>query len=178
MDWPDNWHWFSKEEVKRMKKKITLVVLDIDGVLTDGKVVIDDHGKEYKAINYRDLDSINYLKNKGVEFALLTGENTDFVNIIAKRFKIKNVIKGAKDKAAGLLRVSKMMNTPAKNICYVGDSDRDAEGLKISGVSFVPKDATKKAKKSATYVFSLKGGEGIVQALKERLLKDAYILGK
>ncbi len=155
-----------------MRKKISLVVLDIDGVLTDGKVMIDGRNKEYKTINYRDLDSVNYLRKKGIKFALLTGEDTSFVNIIARKYNIKHVIKGAKDKAKELLRLSQIMGIPIKNICYIGDADRDAEGLKLAGISFVPKDATKKAKESASHVFSLKGGRGVVQELKEYLLKN------
>lgn len=163
-----------KEAVK-MRKKISLIVLDIDGVLTDGRVIIDDRNKEYKTINYRDLDSINYLKAKGIRFALLTGEDTPFVDIIARKYNIRNIIKGAKDKTKKLLRLSRIMEIPIKNICYIGDADRDAEGLKLVGISFVPKDATKKAKKSAFHVFSLNGGGGIIQELKEYLTDNGYI---
>lgn len=157
-----------------MRRKITLVVIDIDGVLTNGKVVIDDRGREYKTINYRDLDSINYLAKKGVKFALLTGEKTDFVDILARKYNIKSVVKGAKDKVTGLLELSKTTSTQVKDICYIGDSDRDAEGLKLVGISFVPKDATMKAKKAASHVFNLKSGEGIIQEFKEYLIKNGY----
>jgi len=161
-----------------MRKKIGLIVLDIDGVLTNGKVIIDVHNREYKAINYRDLDSVNFLRKKGSGFALLTGEDTDLTDSIARKFKIKNIIKGAKNKVRGLLQLSKMTGTPIKNICYIGDSDRDVEGLKLVGISFVPKDATQKAKKASSHVFSLKGGEGVVQELKEYLLKNGVICGE
>lgn len=161
-----------------MKKNIILTVLDIDGILTDGKVAIDDRDREYKIINYRDLDGVNYLRGRGIKFALLTGEDTALVDKIAKKFKIDNVIKGAKDKADGLIRLSEMTGVPIRNICYLGDSDRDAEGLKLAGMSFTPADATIKAKKAALHIFKLKGGEGLVQELKEYLLENRYLDNK
>ena len=84
------------------KTKIKLLALDIDGVLTDGRIIIDALGNECKSINYRDLDGINWLKSKGLNLALLTGEDTAFVDTIARRFGITNIVKGAKDKEKAL----------------------------------------------------------------------------
>lgn len=64
---------------------IKLIVLDIDGVLTDGKVVIDNKKNEYKTLNYHDIDGITSLKRKGLKIALLTGEDTFLVDVIANR---------------------------------------------------------------------------------------------
>lgn len=161
-----------KKMAGKMKDRINLIVLDIDGVLTDGKVFIDSYSKEYKFINYRDLDGVNYIRGQGIEFALLTGEDTKFVDIIARRFKIKNIIKGAKNKAEGIHCLSKLTRVPVKNICYVGDSDRDEQALKIAGMSFAPKDATRKARKAACRVLSLRGGEGVIQEIKEYFFHD------
>lgn len=155
--------------------EIKLLVLDIDGVLTDGRVIIDASSREYKSINYRDLDGIAWLKKRGVGLVLLTGEKTAIVGTLAKRFGISKVIKGAKDKEKALKQLLRSSQVPLKNICYVGDSDRDAYALRTCGLGIVPQDATKKAKESASVVLKSKGGNGVVHEIIEHLVKNGYI---
>jgi len=154
--------------------KIKLLVLDIDGVLTDRKVTIDAKNNEYKSISYRDLDGIKWLKNKGLNLALITGEDTAFVDTIARRLGITNIIKGAKNKENALTNLSVSSQIPLSNICYIGDADRDANALKLCGLSFVPQDATKKAKEYALVILKSKGGEGVVQEVIEYLTENDY----
>ncbi len=155
--------------------KIKLLALDIDGVLTNGKVFIDIACNEYKSLNFRDLDAITWLKEYGIIVVLLTGENTALVDTIAKRFGIINVFKAAKDKKSCIQQVSKSLQVPLENICYVGDSDRDAEALNICGLGIVPGDATAKAKESVDVCLASKGGDGVVHEVKEFLIKNDYI---
>lgn len=155
--------------------KIKLLVLDIDGVLTDGKVTIDAQNNEYKSINYRDLDAIKVLKDMGLNLALLTGEETAFVDAIGKRLGIINIIKGEKDKCKGLIQLSESSQIPLSNIFYIGDSDRDASALKLCGLGIVPQDATEKAKESALVILKSKGGEGIVHEVIEYLIENGYL---
>lgn len=152
--------------------KVKLLVLDIDGVLTDGRIMIDVLGNEYKSINYRDLDGINWLKGKGLSLALLTGEDTAFVDTIAKRCGINNIMKGAKDKRKTLVLLSESTRVPLRNICYVGDSDRDAAALKLCGLGIVPQDASKKAKESASVILKSRGGNGIICEVIGYLIKN------
>lgn len=154
---------------------VKLLVLDIDGVLTDGRIIIDALSNEYKSINYRDLDGLNWLKSKGLNLALLTGEDIAFVDTIAKRLGITNTIKGAKDKGKALALLSESSQIPLSSICYVGDSDRDAAALKISGLGMVPQDASKKAKESALVILRSKGGDGVVNEVIEYLIENDYI---
>ena len=155
--------------------KIKLLVLDIDGVLTDGKVTIDSQNNEYKSINYRDLDAMKVLKDMGLNLALLTGEETAFVDAIAKRLGIINIIKGEKDKGKGLIQLSESSQIPLSNICYIGDSDRDAAALKLCGLGIVPQDATKKAKESALVILKSKGGDSVVHEVLDYLIANTYL---
>ena len=155
--------------------KIRLLVLDIDGVLTDGKLILDAQNNEYKSINYRDLDAITVLKNKGIKLALLTGEDTALVDAMAKRFGITCIIKGEKDKRIGLTKLSDSVQIPLSNVCYIGDSDRDAEALKICGLGIVPQNATKKAKESASLILKANGGEGVVHEALEFLIGNDHL---
>ena len=167
---------FSKAIKKGLgSMEIKLLALDIDGVLTDGRIVIDTSCREYKSINYRDLDGITWLKNKGVGLVLLTGEETAIVDTLAKRFGVLNVIKGAKDKEKALQQLSESTKVPLKNICYVGDSDRDVATLRICALGIVPQDATKKAKEAASVVLKTKGGDGLIPEVIEYLVENGYI---
>ncbi len=157
------------------KMKIKLIVLDIDGVLTDGKVAIDANNNEYKTLNYRDMDGMTLLKQKGVNIALLTGEDTAFADIIANRLGVTNIIKGAKDKEKALKQLSEYTQVSLRNICYIGDTDRDTNALKLCGLSIVPQDATKKAKESALVILKSKGGDGVVHEVIEYLIGNDYL---
>jgi len=154
---------------------IKLLVLDIDGVLTDGRLVIDALGNEYKTINIRDLDGITWLKSRGVGLALLTGEDTALVDVIARRLGVASLIKGAKDKEVALRQLSESTRVPLDNICYVGDADRDANALKSCGLSMVPVDATRRAKESASVVLQSRGGDGVIQEVMEYLIENGYL---
>lgn len=157
-----------------VNKNIKLIALDIDGVLTDGKVIIDDKSNEYKTLNYRDMDGITLLKQKGVHIALLTGENTVLADIIANRLGVATIIKGAKDKEKALKQISEYTKVPLENVCYIGDADRDLTALKICGLGIVPQDATEKAKKSALVILKSKGGDGVVYEVIEYLIENNY----
>ncbi len=155
--------------------KIKLIVIDIDGVLTDGKVIIGVNGKEYKTLNYRDMDKINFLMQNGVNFALLTGEDTVLVDIIANRLGISNVIKGAKNKEKALKQISDCTRVSLENICYIGDADRDVDALKLCGLGVVPQDSTEKAKECASIILNINGGNGVVHGAIEYLVKNGHL---
>ncbi|MDP2923777.1 MAG: HAD hydrolase family protein [Candidatus Omnitrophota bacterium] len=154
--------------------KIKLLILDIDGILTDGRYIIDAFNNEYKSLNYRDSDAITWLKNKGLNIALLTGEDSLFVDNIANRLKVTNIIKGAKNKEKALRRLSKSLQISLSDICYVGDSDRDAIALKYCGLGIVPSNASRKARESAQIILKSKGGEGVIQEVLEYLNDNKY----
>ncbi|MDL2272451.1 hypothetical protein LJC23_05400, partial [Desulfovibrio sp. OttesenSCG-928-I05] len=73
-----------------------IILTDVDGVLTDGRITLDVHGNETKVICYRDLDAIGIGRRAGYEFAFATGENTGMVDVLAKRFGVTKVYPGAK----------------------------------------------------------------------------------
>lgn len=154
---------------------IKLIVIDIDGVLTNNNVIIDTRNNEYKILNYRDIDKINLSIKKGINFALLTGEDTVLVDTIANRLGIYNVVKGAKNKEEGLEKISRSIMVPLENICYIGDADRDANTLKLCGLGVVPRDATDKAKECASIILNTNGGDGVVHEAIEYLIRNDYI---
>lgn len=142
--------------------KICALVLDIDGVLTDGKVAVDLQGRETKSYAYRDVDAIFQARREGLLIALVTGEESPMVDLLARRVAVKEVISGAKEKGVALEEMSARLQVPLSEICYVGDADRDAPALASVGLGLAPADASLKAKQAATRVLSAGGGHGAV----------------
>ena len=159
-----------------MVTDILILALDIDGVLTDGMAVLEPNEMYEPRFDFHDLDAINEARRCGLVVALVTGEDTDLVNRIAKRFGIDHVVRGAKDKTAALKSLSAKFGVALENFCYVGDSDRDALAFPSVGLSLAPINATPNAKTAARRVLTRAGGQGAAAeavALLQRLKADA-----
>lgn len=155
---------------------IRVLALDIDGVLTDGTVTLDETGKELKTISFRDIDAIYRARRAGFELALITGEGTPWVDMISRRLEISNVYKGALDKLTALKRLSTDLNLPLSQICYVGDSERDAEAFAIAGLALAPANSTPQACAAAHRVLVNEGGKGAVAEAVEILISQQHQL--
>jgi 3-deoxy-D-manno-octulosonate 8-phosphate phosphatase (KDO 8-P phosphatase) len=147
-----------------------LILTDIDGVLTDGTVLMDIHGTESKSICYRDLDAIGIGRRAGYDFGIITGENTPMARLIAKRFGITTVYFGAKDKIKVMAAITEEMGIAAKNSIYIGDSDSDIPLLELAGLGIAPSDATFRARQSAKLITEAKGGSGVLLEVIDKLL--------
>ena len=146
------------------------VYIDVDGVLTDGRVTIDINGNETKSINYRDLDAIGIGRNNGYDFVFVTGEAGDMVKRLANRFTISRVYEGAKDKLAVLKRIAQEDNVNIAEMLYIGDSDRDAPALAAVGLGIAPRDATASAKYAADIITDTQGGYGVLLEVVDKLI--------
>ena len=143
-------------------QKISALVLDIDGVLTDGRVTLDPERQESKELFYRDVDAVFEARREGLQLALVTGEESPMVDAIARYLSIDKVVPNAKDKVAALSQVCSMLDIPMERVCYVGDADRDASALAIVGLGLAPSDASESARQSAHAVLTASGGRGAV----------------
>ena len=139
-----------------------VLALDIDGVLTDGTSELKGNGGEGKRFSFHDLDAVTQAQREGLHIVLVTGEDTPAVDQIAQRFGVTQVIHGAKDKVAALQSLSFQLGIPLSEMCYVGDSDRDAPALSQVGLGLAPANATPAAKAAAQRVLSRSGGAGAV----------------
>ena len=153
-------------------QKIKYIIADIDGVLTDGKVYIDANGNENKTICYHDLDSIKKGRDNGLEFAFVTGEDTNMARFIAKRFKVSIAVFGAKDKEKALNQLIKDLNVTSSEICYVGDSERDIPAIKLAQIGAAPADALKIVRETADVVLKCNGGTGVLSELVYYIIKN------
>lgn len=148
---------------------IKLLVFDIDGVLTDGTVIIDSDGREQKKINLKDADALFELKRAGFLLAAVTGEDTPIVSYFEKRFPWDYFYRGNKHKKDTLLELEQKTGCESGEICYIGDGKYDVEPLKYAGLGICPADAIDRVKSASDIILQAKGGQGGLWELLEIL---------
>ncbi|MBF0385200.1 MAG: HAD hydrolase family protein [Candidatus Omnitrophica bacterium] len=151
---------------------IKLVLLDIDGVLTDGKVTVDSKGNEYKTICYKDIDAIFQMKRQNLLVGLVTGEATPITDFFKERFNPDFFYSGCKDKCVALKDILSKSGISVENVCYVGDSKHDLAIMKQVKCSACPSNAITEVKELAEIKLAARGGEGCVWELLEWIIKN------
>lgn len=141
---------------------IELIVFDIDGVITDGTVIIDSNGNEQKQINLKDIDAIFELNRRGFKLAAITGEDTEIVNYFEKRFPWEYFYRGNKTKKKTMQQIEEGTGISRENICYIGDGKYDIEPLMYAGLGICPANAIDKAKNAADVILQNDGGKGCI----------------
>lgn len=144
---------------------IELIVLDIDGVITDGSVIIDSAGNEQKQIDLKDIDAIFELHRRGFKLAAITGEDTEIVNYFEKRFPWEFFYRGNKTKKETMRQIETGSGISRDRICYVGDGKYDVEPLTYAGLGLCPANAIDVAKHAADIVLQNDGGKGCLWEL-------------
>jgi YrbI family 3-deoxy-D-manno-octulosonate 8-phosphate phosphatase len=149
--------------------KISLIVLDIDGVFTDGTVLIDKHGNEFKSISFKDIDAYFRLKQKGYTIGFITGEDTPVVDYFEKRFSPDFLLRGCKDKLSAIRTIAAKYKTKLEAIAYCGDSQSDIAALQACGFSFAPRNCSQTVKGIVDYLLSEDGGRGVIESLENKI---------
>ncbi|MEK6726474.1 MAG: D-glycero-beta-D-manno-heptose 1-phosphate adenylyltransferase [Deltaproteobacteria bacterium] len=158
-------------EVEKKAKAIRLLLLDVDGVMTDGRVVFADSGEEVKAFDVKDGHGIRMLIRSGVGVALLTGRESRVVLHRARDLGIDMVYQGAKDKLPVFEGILREKGFKGEEVCYVGDDLVDMPIMSRSGLSISVADASEELKRSVDYVTERPGGRGAVREVCELILK-------
>lgn len=141
---------------------LEVVLLDIDGILTDGSVYVDGQGKESKRILFDDIDAIFELKRAGIKVGFLSGENNAFCEYVRDRFQADIFIAGCKDKLAAFKTLARDRNLDERDVCYVGDSKKDITLLQHLQCSFAPADADESVKRAAKTLLKSPRGRGVI----------------
>lgn len=155
-----------------MLNKIKLIVLDVDGTMTDGGVYIDNNRIETKKFNIKDGLGIILAQNAGLEIMILTGRSSNCVAQRAKELNIKYTIQGVDDKVTYLNNFLLEHNLKREEIAYIGDDLNDLPSMKLAGISICPSDACTDVKEYVDICLKSKGGEGAVREFIEILLRS------
>ena len=148
---------------------IKILVLDVDGVLTDGTFSWGSNGEEFKSFSFRDVMGISIARKSGITFALISGEASQLVDRFAEKMCISDVHKGCKDKESALRKFAKNNGFSLDEVCFIGDDVNDLAALSIAGFSAAPGDAYFKVKDEVDYVAQAFGGHGAVREILDYL---------
>jgi len=159
------------EELNRKLRKIKVLILDVDGVLTDGTIIYDGSGQELKAFNVRDGAAIKWLQRAGIEVAIISGRNSPPVLVRAKELGIEKLVQGALDKLPAFEKFLDENGRQPEETAFIGDDVHDLPILKRAGFSACPADAVDEVKNMVDYVCQARGGRGAVREVAELILK-------
>jgi len=158
------------ELIKKLQN-IKIFLSDVDGVFTDGKIVIDNNGVESKFFNVKDGHGIKMLINYGFEVGLITGRYSEVVLNRAKELGISILYQKAIKKLPIVENISERYSIPLSQIAYCGDDLIDIPVMKKVGVSFTVNDAVDECKDIADYITKRDGGNGAVREITDLILK-------
>jgi 3-deoxy-D-manno-octulosonate 8-phosphate phosphatase (KDO 8-P phosphatase) len=150
---------------------IEVLVLDVDGVMTDGAIVIDNHGVETKAFHVRDGTGIKLWQQSGKRVAIITGRSSHVVDARAGELGIESVQQGVRDKLKTMQEILDAANLQAHQACFVGDDLPDMPAMRRAGLAVAVADACPELRAAAHYVTRTPGGRGAVREVIELLLK-------
>jgi len=150
---------------------IELIVLDVDGTMTDSHITYSEKGDEIKSFNVKDGLAIASWRKLGKQVAIITGRSSDIVARRAKELRIEHFYQGVDNKKEVLDDLLDKLDLKMENVAAIGDDLNDLIMLKVAKISFVPRDASAYVDKIATVILTKKGGDGAVREMIEYLIK-------
>lgn len=161
-----------KEELKEKVKKVKLLLLDVDGVLTDGRIVYDSRGVDMKFFDVHDGLGVYLLKKAGIPTILITAKGSRAIRPRARDMQVEAVFENIAPKTAVLDKILKKYNLSADEVCFVGDDLVDLCLLERVGFPIAVCNAALEIKQAALYVTERAGGYGAVREVAELILKS------
>ena len=150
--------------------RIKLLVLDVDGVLTDGRIIYGNGGEEFKAFNIKDGLGIKLLQRAGIKVAIITGRRSAIVERRAQELGIEQLIQGREDKLVALKELCKQLHIALSECAYMGDDLPDLAAIMAAGIGLTVADAPDAVLNAADWCSVRPGGHGAVREACEALL--------
>jgi 3-deoxy-D-manno-octulosonate 8-phosphate phosphatase (KDO 8-P phosphatase) len=151
--------------------EIRCIVLDVDGVLTDGRLLYGDHGEPLRAFHVHDGLAVEWFQRLGGEVVILSGKTSVAVETRARELGIRHVIQGSQDKLADLKRLLARLEIEPQRVAMVADDLPDLPALRFCGHPIAVANAVEQVKSVAAYVTQRSGGQGAVREAIEHLLR-------
>ena len=162
----------SPAELAARCQPIELLVTDVDGVMTDGLIVVDDRGIETKHFHVRDGLAFSLWHKAGKQAAILSGRKAAAVDCRAADLRIPHVLQGFEQKEAPLRNLIERLGLTPRQVCYVGDDLPDLPALLAVGLAACPADAAAEVKDAAHLITQTDGGKGTIREVVEVILKS------
>lgn len=160
----------NRQKSQKKPNKITHIILDVDGVFTDGTISYTKDGEHTKNFDMRDGMGLEILRQFSVEVMVMTSEQSDLVAKRMQKLKIENVFLGVKDKYSLLQNISQEKSISINNVAYLGDDVNDLTNICSVGWSLVPNNATDIVKQHADIVLSKNSGAGAIREACEFII--------
>lgn len=157
--------------MKSLFEKIELLLLDVDGVLTDGQIIYTDSSEQIKSFDSKDGFGLRLLMDHHIKVGIITGRKSNALISRCKNLGIDIIFDGIKDKTLALDAIVKQEGIPLEKIAFIGDDLPDLPVMKKVGLGISVSDAAEMVKTQADYITSYKGGKGAVREVCEQILK-------
>jgi 3-deoxy-D-manno-octulosonate 8-phosphate phosphatase (KDO 8-P phosphatase) len=154
-------------------KDLKAIVLDVDGVLTDGGVWWGPNGEEWKRFCFADIMGVSLAMKSGLIVALISGEGSPLVDRFAVKLGITDIQKNCKDKARALRLFAERRDVALAHVAFMGDDVNDIGAMEIAGLAAAPANAARAVLAKASFVATSHGGNGAVRELVDAILSDA-----
>jgi len=166
------------EKLEKRLKAIKMILLDVDGVLTNGQLIIGANGELVKVFNALDGMGIKLAIRAGLLFGIITGRTSKAITVRAKELGIKDIFQGVRDKTESCNIILEKYNLTSEEVAYVGDDWQDLPLLLRVGFSATIDNGAEEVKKRVHYTAKAKGGEGAVREIVELILKAQGLYDK
>lgn len=160
-----------KKEIVERIKKIRVLVLDVDGILTNGTINVDSQGNEFKVFNVQDGFGLVFFGKMGYKTAIISARSAPAVISRAKDLKIDKIYQDAYPKTNAYQKLLKQMNVADSQVCFMGDDLPDICVLRKVGFAVTVPNSVAEVKKEAHYITKRAGGDGAVREVVELILK-------
>ncbi len=159
------------KSLKDKAKKVKLLVLDVDGILSDGKIIVSDQGHEIKHFNVYDGFGIVLFQRQGFKVAIISARESEAVKARAKDLKISRVYLNARNKLKVYQRLVKSLKLSDEEVCFMGDDLPDLSVFQTVGLAVTVPNAREEIRTIAHHVTKTAGGQGAVREVVEMILK-------
>lgn len=150
---------------------IRCILSDVDGVLTDGRIIYDSAGNETKRFHVRDGLGIKVWMQSGGHFGIITARTSPMVDRRAAELGIAHTSQGRRDKWPAAMDMMSAMGVTTDEVCYIGDDLPDLDVMQNVALAVAPADAARDVRDAATWVLQQRGGDGVMRELIERLMR-------
>ncbi|RUO78564.1 3-deoxy-manno-octulosonate-8-phosphatase KdsC [Pseudidiomarina taiwanensis] len=166
----ENWYQAVDDSVWQAATQIKLLICDVDGVFSDGRIYLGNQGEELKTFHTRDGFGVKALLGAGVQVAVITGRNSRIVNDRMQALGVTDIIQGQEHKHIGYAELQQKYQLEDAAIACVGDDIPDLAMLKAAGLACAPADAHPQVRAKSAYVTQTRGGYGVVRELSDLIL--------